>query len=95
MAFSNEYLTQEEIELIKKTEQDALVNTHHNNFCYVIQCTTDREKKIWLVHYPYRADYEPELNEEKFVLFYGAIDKRNVVLEEIIRKNSSKIFVSM
>lgn len=80
MAFSNEYLTEEEIELIKKTGHDALVNTRNGIFCYVNRCTVDRARKIWLIHYSRRADYgDSRTRDERFVLFYGAIDKNNIV----------------
>ncbi len=93
MGFSNEYLTEQEIELIKETEHKALVNKHNGVFCYVNKCTTDRERKIWLVHYPRSMDCESVINEERFVLFYGAISKQNMIeislLNLDIEKNPS------
>lgn len=79
MGFSNEYLTEQEIELIKETEHKALVNKHNGIFCYTNKCTTDRDRMIWLVHYPRSMDYESIINEERFVLFYGAISKQNII----------------
>lgn len=79
MGFSNEELTEEEIELIKKTEHEFMVNVHHNHFCYVGQGTVDRGKKIWLIKCPGGYDYDCRELGQKFVLIYGKIGKDNIV----------------
>ena len=79
MGFSNEKLTEQEIELIKKTEHEFMVNVHHNHFCYVGHGIVDREKKIWLIKCPGGYDYDYKRLGQKFVLIYGDIDIRNIV----------------
>ena len=86
MGFSNEELTKEEIELIKKTEHEFMVNIHHDHFCFFGHGTVDREKKIWLIKCPGGYDYDYKKLGQKFVLIYGGIDKGNIVelyLEDI------------
>ena len=79
MGFSNEKLTEQEIELIKKTEHEFMVNVHHNHFCYVGHGTVDRGKKIWLIKCPGGYDYDYKKLGQKFVLIYGGIEKDNIV----------------
>ena len=101
MGFSNEELTEEEIELIKKTEHEFMVNIHHNHFCYVGKGTVDREKKIWLIECPGGYDYDYRELGQKFVLIYGGIDKDNIVelyLEKIKKDRDpeeNKVYNSM
>lgn len=85
MGFSNDELTEEEIELIKKTKHEFMVNVHHNHFCYVGSGTVDREKKIWLIECPGGYDYEYNELGKKFVLIYKEIDIDNIV--ELYLKN--------
>ncbi len=101
MGFSNEKLTEQEIELIKKTEHEFMVNVHHNHFCYVGHGTVDRGKKIWLIECPGGYDYEYRELGQKFVLIYGGIAKDNIVelyLENIKKDNDpekNKVYNSM
>ena len=85
MAFSNEYLTEKEIELVKATEMDSLLHIKRSQgkiseiICNVNRCTTDREKKRWLIRYRKGYGWEPKFGEEFFVLFYGAIHRENAI----------------
>ena len=101
MGFSNEKLTEQEIELIKKTEHEFMVNVHHNHFCYVGHGTVDRGKKIWLIECPGGYDYDYKKLGQKFVLIYGGIEKDNIVelyLEKIKKDKDpeeNKVYNSM
>ena len=85
MAFSNEYLMEKEINLIKATELDSLLHIKRSKgkiceiICNVNRCTTDRENKRWLIRYRKGYGCEPKLGEEFFVLFYGAIHRDNAI----------------
>jgi len=80
MGFSNEYLTDEEIELFKATEHWAFIRKDKSGIiCLKNRCTVDREKGIWLMRYPRDYSYDPNLKEDNFVIFYGNINNNSLV----------------
>lgn len=80
MGFSNEYLTEEEIELFKETEHWAFIRKNkRGTICLEKWCTTDREKRIWLMRYPRDYSYDPNEKEDRFIIFYGDINNNNFI----------------
>jgi len=80
MGFSNEYLTDEEKELIAQTRHMRLTSTNKTeSFCLVNRATVDREQKIWLVDNATTYDWDPRVRGKLFVVFWGKIHRDNVI----------------
>ena len=80
MGFSNEYLTEEEIELLKKTEHWSITRKDKNGVvCLRKSCTVDRKRNIWLIRFTHDSSFEPQMKEERFALFYQKISNENLV----------------
>ncbi|MBP3339682.1 MAG: hypothetical protein J6L69_09795 [Lachnospiraceae bacterium] len=103
MAFSNEYLTEEEKKLIAETRHRILTSASET-ISYSLNdiATVDRDKKIWLLENNKTREWDYKERGYLFVIFWGKIHKDNVVeitlnllADEFVDKSNSKYGVEL